>query len=280
MQIFTKEGIAMQYHLSALEILQILEYMPKKENRQILEELKQKYKIPLPKTYCDFMEYAFYCPLFETSNLWTTPTFPRMFYEDITENIEDIQTNTDEDMDETDPYYPFSQIPQEEWSNLVCDYFLIGSDYGGGSVTFGIRRADLEQDDPPIYWQHEMDEVTYWRDDGQTLSQFLLEVLYNTLSCIEYSTAEDALKENNWQVEEYYDAERDDWSTTITELEKQGIQYQQLQPYRALDGSSIYGCYDPTKNILYVIYQESDEIISIHAIHHMDTENVFQDPFA
>lgn len=269
----------MQYNLSALEILKIMGYVPETKNRTVLEELKQKYDILLPKTYCNFMEYAFFCPLFETSNLWTTSPFPRMFYDDIMENIDDLKSNSMENIDETDPYYPFTQVSQEEWTNLVCNYFLIGSDFGSGMVTFGIRSTDLELEDPPIYWQHEMDDVTHWRHDGQNLSQFLVEVVLNILSCMEYSTAEDALEEIGWQIEEYYDPIRDDWNTTIAELEKQGIQYDQLQPYLALDGSSIYGCYDPEKNILYVIYQESDDIISIHAIHDMNTKSVYPNPW-
>ena len=268
----------MQYHLSALEILQILGYQPKQENHKLLEQFQQKYNISLSKTYCEFMEYAFFCPLFETSNLWTIPNFLRMSYEDIAESVEELK-ESDETIEETDPYYIFVQTPQEKWSELVCNYFLIGSDYGSGAVTFGIRSSDLGQDDPPIYWQHEMDDITYWRDDKQTLSQFFVEVLLNILSCLEYSTAEDALEEIGWRIEEYYDPEKDAWHTTIDELENFGIQYKQLQPYMALDGSSVYACYEPEKKILYVIYQESAETISIHAISPMDTECVFDSPW-
>lgn len=270
--------MAIQYHLSAFDILQILGYQPEKENRKYLEQIQQKYNLTLPKTYCDFMEYALFCPLFETSNLWTIPHFLRMFYDDIADRVAELKED-DTTTDETDPYYIFVQTPREKWSDLVCDYFLIGSDYGSGAVTFGIRCSDLEQADPPLYWQHEMDDPTYWRYDEQTISQFFTEVLLNTLSCSEYNTAEDALEEIEWRIEEYYDPETDTWNTSIDTLEKLGIQYDKLQSYKAFDGSSIYACYEIEKNILYVIYLESAETICIYAISPMDTECVFCSPW-
>ena len=66
-----------QYDLSAAELLKILGYT-QPSGRAWLEELKREKQIPLPSVYTEFMELAWQCPLFSTSNLGTGKILPRM----------------------------------------------------------------------------------------------------------------------------------------------------------------------------------------------------------
>lgn len=268
--------MAIKYDLCPVKLLEILGYEQQPSAKEWLESFMQDKKIPLPKVYLDFMERAFKRPLFKTDNLWTTPTFPGMFYEEIQECIEDEKENSDS-FDKTSPYYKLAQLPVEQWPNKVCDYLLIGSDYANGDVTFGIRKADLEQDNPKVYWQHEEDPFTKWRDTKHTLSEFLLEVLFNILSCVNYDTAESALENIGWRREEYFDPEKDDWVASKSVLKKQGIRYPELKQYLSSNGT-VFGCYDDEKNVFYVghVDAESKEI-SLAAIVRAEAEHIFLD---
>ena len=71
-----------QYDLSAAELLKILGYS-QPAGRDFLEELKREKQIPLPLVYTEFMELAWQCPLFATSNLWTGAAVPWMYYDEL-----------------------------------------------------------------------------------------------------------------------------------------------------------------------------------------------------
>lgn len=193
-----------QYDLSAAGLLRILGF-DQRAGRTFLEQLKQDKQIPLPSVYVEFMELAYQCPLFATSNLWTGASTPWMYYDEIREYVDDLKAHQeDQPVSSRNRYFPFIQTPREEWPGLTGDYLLIDSDFGGGEITFGIRKEDLDQDDPPVYWHHERDPIARWREDKQSLSGFLLENLWNVLNNVGYDTAERVLEKMGWRIEEYF----------------------------------------------------------------------------
>lgn len=265
-----------QYDLSAAKILKILGYT-QPAGREWLEKLKVEKQIPLPHVYSEFMELAWQCPLFATSNLWTGKITPKMYYDEIQEYADDLKAHM-----ESAPAYlknryaPFVKFPQAEWPNKLDDYFMIGSDYGGGEATFGIRREDLIQDDPPIFWHHERDPLAKWREDKQTLSSYLLEVLWNVLAGSNYDTAERELEKSGWRVEEYFDPKKEDWVASKAVLKKQGIVYTSLKRYKGDEGGKVFGCYDRDLNVIYT-GSVADGEISLSAINRVEAEKVLLD---
>ena len=265
-----------QYDLSAAELLKILGYT-QPSGRAWLEELKREKQIPLPSVYTEFMELAWQCPLFSTSNLWTGKILPRMYYDEIQEYIDDLKAHMDSAPAYLkNRYAPFVKLPREAWTDKLADYLIIGSDFGGGEATFGIRRADLEQDDPPMYWHHERDPAAKWREDKQTLSSFLLEALWNVLEGSNYDTAERELEKSGWRIEEYFDPKKEDWVASKAVLKKQGIVYSELKRYKGDEGGKVFGCYDRDLNVIYT-GSIADGEISLSAINRAEAEKVLLD---
>lgn len=265
-----------QYDLSAAAVLKILGYeRPKGQER--LEQLKREKQIPLPAVYTEFMELAWQCPLFATSSLWTGKAQPRMYYDEIQEHADDLKAHMDSAPAYLkNRYAPFVKLPREEWTDKLEDYLIIGSDFGGGEATFGIRKEDLDQNDPPMYWRHERDPLAKWREDKQSLSGFLLEVLWNVLNGSNYDTAELELEKAGWRVEKYFDPKKEDWVASKTVLKKQGILYSNLKRYKCDEGGKVFSCYDKDLNVIYVGSLEEGEI-SLCAINRVEAEKVLLD---
>jgi len=265
-----------QYDISAAELLKILGY-DQPVGREWLENLKREKEIPLPRVYAEFMQLAYGCPLLATSNLWTGKTVPKMYYDEIQEYVDDLKTHLESASAYLKKRYaPFLELPQAEWPDRLNDYLLIGSDFGGGETTFGIRKEDLDQDDPPMYWHHERDPLAKWREDKQTLSGFLLEVLWNVLNGSNYDTAERELEKMGWRVEEYFDPKKEDWVASKTVLKKQGIVYANLKRCKCDEGGKVFGCYDKDLNVIYTGSLEDGEI-SLSAINRVEAEKVLLD---
>jgi hypothetical protein len=271
----------MKYDLSALEIIKILGYNHP-VGQKWLEKIKLKNQVNLPVTYCNFMEFAVDCPLFHTSDLWVgkmVPTVykPWMFYELIQETIDDRKGLWKSPLSKYESLlYELSQLPREQWPEKLDDYLLIGSDYIGGIGYFGIRKEDLHQDDPPVYWHLDGYDFTSWKLEDEKLSRFLLRVLYDSLSCNDYDTAEGALEKMGWRYEEYFDIEKEDWAASKAVLKKQGIAFSKLKKYNSNNGIKIYCCYDEEKNIFYTGIIDEGEIL-LSAINRTEAERIFID---
>ncbi len=266
-----------RYDLSATEILKQLGYN-KNTGRAALDQLMEEKGICLPKVYQEFMEVAADCPMLETSDLWVGEMVPfvmnpHFFYEEIKEHIEDQKAEWEAHPEkyENSEYRMFDQLPEEQWPLKSSDYLEIGSDYGAGIVTFGIRREDLDKDDPPVYMNHEADSITQWNRPYEKLSDFLLEVVLTALACIDYSTAQEALEENGWtwfDYDEYeMNTEEEDEEEILSEEEWQeqifqqsGMDLNQVRRVKSAGGQELFLCLEEETGRFYMGVMEEDEL--------------------
>lgn len=277
-----------RYDLSAAEILKLLGY-EKNTGRKRLDQLMEEKGICLPKVYQEFMEVAADCPMLETSDLWVGEMVPFVmnpyfFYEEIEKHIEDQKAEWEAHPEkyEKSEYRMFDQFPKEQWPLKSSDYLEIGSDYGAGIVTFGIRKEDLDQDDPPVYMNHEADSITQWSRPYEKLSDFLLEVVLSALACTDYYTAQEILTENGWtwfdydeyemNTEEEDIEEEEEWQKQM--LQKSGIDLNQVQRKNSTGGQELFLCLEEETGRFYMGVMEEDElaltVITREAIQDLD----------
>lgn len=276
-------GETMQYNLSAVEMLRILGYT-QSTSTEWLEKLKQNNHINLPKTYTEFMELMADCPLLATSNLWVgrlernsgIPRIPHTYYDALLERIDDLKGRWPKRPGKYErALYELSQLPAEQWKEKIGNYLLIGSDYANGMDTFGIPMEDMEKDDPPVYWHKDGDDLSIWKLESETLSDFLLNVLIEALACVDYQTAEYALETRGWRYQEYYDLKKDDWVASKSVLKRYGIDYSSVKKYKANSGK-VFCCYDCAKNAFFVGATGEGEL-SLTAINRNEAEHIFLD---
>lgn len=237
----------MKYNLSAVEILKMLGY-DQPVGREMLEAFKKENHISLPKCYEEFMELAYECPLLETADIWAD-NHDYFYYEFLQEEIEDFSEDWEEAPEEyeDDELYQLSKLPKEEWGRKVDNFLLIGSDYGAGIVKFGIK--DLDMENPPVYMQHEANPRTQWSKEYETVTDYLAEVVLNTLSLTDYETAEEAVEEMDW---EYNDCDLYDDKEMSELLEEAGIDLDQIHLFgRAFNETKTFCCYDEEEEVLY-----------------------------
>ena len=268
--------MGIRYDLSAAEIVKQLGY-EKNTGRKALDQLMKEKSISLPNVYQQFMEVATNCPMLETSDLWVGKMVPFVMkpyflYEEIEEKIKDQKETwkTDPKKHKDNPYYLLSRLPKEQWPSQSCDYLEIGSDYGAGIVTFGIRKDDLEKEDPPVYMNHEADPITSWTMPYEKLSEFLLEIVLTALACIDYPTAQEALEENGWTWLNY-----DEYSMNIEEededilseeewlerlLTQSGIDLEQVRWLNSAGGQELFFCQNEENGRFYVGVMEEEEL--------------------
>ncbi len=274
--------MAMVYDLSAIKILKTLGY-GEVVGKEWLDKLKHDKKIELPQTYCDFMELVVDSPLLSTSNLWTGKMahgvcIPMMYYEELEESIQDRTDRWSKRPAKWErSLHELSQLPMTEWTEKVEDHLIIGSDYEGGMGVFGIRKQDLSENDPPVYWHKDSGTVSIseWKLEQEKLSDFLLNVLVEALNCVEYQSAEDALEVKGWSYEEYFDIKKDDWVASKSVLKKYGIDFSKLKKHKA-SSCKVFCCYDEERNAFFVGNTQDGEI-SLSAINRAEAENIFLD---
>lgn len=276
-------GETMQYNLSAVEMLRILGYA-QSTCADWLEKLKQDNHINLPKTYTEFMELMADCPLLATSNLWVgrlkrnsaVPRIPHTYYYELSERIEDLKGHWPKRPGKYErALYELSQLPAEQWQGKIGNYLVIGSDYASGMSTFGIRMEDMGKDDPPVYWHKDGDDLSIWKLESETLSDFLLNVLIEALACVDYQTAEYELETRGWRCQEYYDLKKDDWVASKSVLKRYGIDYSTVKKYKANSGK-VFCCYDREKNAFFIGATGEGEL-SLTAINRNEAEHIFLD---
>ena len=242
----------MQYEISAPQILRRLGFGGP-ETAQAFETMKMELNLPLPPVYQEFMEVAWNCPLLATGDLWTGQMIP----------------------------FPMIPCPlyrrlEEAEKAQVCDYLEIGSDYGAGVVTYGIRTEDLSQQDPPVFMQHEANPITQWSLAYNKVSDFLLENLLNALTMVEYDTAEEALEELGWQcvdstmdyIQAHAEEEDAEEHAAVTEktLLQKGIDPAQLHWQDSVYEGRAFCCYDEQTETFYAGLWDGNDENSLYVI--------------
>lgn len=238
--------MAVNYNITAGQVLRMLGY-DNPESGKFLDGVEEEYNIKLPEVLRGFYKAAYCCPLLSTADIWTDRfcTLYEVIEEQIEEFEEEYKDNPEEGAD--DEYYMFSQslakIPKEEWPGHVTNYLEIGGDYGAGVVNYGIRIEDLDKEDPPVYYLNEEDEMTDWKLLCNTLSEYFMLVLCDTLLCKQYRTAWKVLSEDGWDYNIY---ESDEIEETAEEM---GIDLSQLKPQVLSWGKAACG-YDEERKMI------------------------------
>lgn len=247
------------YDLTAVKILHLLglkETVGKTKLEAFARENKQK----MPRILDDFLSVAMDQSLFSTADIYTDSSNLGYFYEWIEEEIEERQEDWEECPEECseDPYFPFSQIPKEQWSELVSDYLLIGSDYGVGVVSFGIRNEDLSEDNPDVYVQNEADTLIEWKLYYDNLADFLMYIVCDILACRNYSTAQRVLKNTSWKNCDYGSQEE-----LKQDLLQRNICFSEMKKYHSQfeDDVCYRCCYDPEEKVFYLVKDEKMLIV-------------------
>lgn len=243
----------MKYQLTAMELLDLFGYN-QSVGKEKLEQFEKENNIKLPSLLFHFLDVAFDAPLLENADIWTD--LPHFFYVEIEEIIEDDKEYWEENPDQAkdfSDYYKYYKIPREEWHQHVANYLNFGSDRGAGVVTFAIKDEDLDQDDPVVYMLHEADPLEDWKPFAKSLSSFLMTVVLDALSCLQYNTAKNVLQKKGWI---YYDHEE-----AAKILSETDIDPSQMSPYMSMYGcdAQYRCCYDDKKQRFMIIREEDKE---------------------
>lgn len=252
--------MGIKYNLSAIEIIKLLGYT-EPAGKTTLEQFENENEIKLPSCLFEFLSITFQNPMFATSDIYTDASF-YFSHEDIEETIEELEQEVD--FNENEEYYEISQLPKEQWEEYVPNHLIIGSDYGAGVVQFGIRTKDLAQDNPPIYMLHEEDNFTEWTLMNDKVSDFLLHIIFDVLTCTNYQTAINVLERNGWKYEEFSDTE-----SAKTQILQKNIDLNAIKQYNFLfyNTDIYYGqCYDTSENVLYIIIKDTIDNYKLYKI--------------
>ncbi|MCI9078152.1 MAG: hypothetical protein HFH68_04400 [Lachnospiraceae bacterium] len=240
--------MSLNYNITAGQVLRILGY-DNPESRKFLDGIEEEYNIKLPAVLCDFYKAAYNCPLLSTADIWTEEfcTLYEVIEEQIEEFEEEYKDNPEEGAD--DEYYMFSQslakIPRNEWQGHAANYLEIGGDYGAGVINYGICTDDLDKEDPPVYYLSEGYEMTEWKLLCNTLSEYFMLVLCDTLLCRQYRTAWKTLNENGWDYNIYESDEIEEMA------EEMGIDLSTLKP-QVLSWGKVTCGYDEERKMIVV----------------------------
>lgn len=216
----------------------------------------------MPEQLWAFVEVALNNPILKTADFWANGKFLSLYQDYIEQEIEDTREDWEEDPDsyQDDTCYQLSQLPRERWSEKVSEFLVIGSDYGAGVVCYGIRQEQLHDTDPPVYMNHEADDITDWRLWRNRVTDYLLEIVYDSLWETCYDTAHRILEKHGFLYTKFTSA------TDIQRLvDENGIDSAALIRMEStyLDASeSLACCYDPQKQVLYM-FKFKQQIVEI-----------------
>ena len=247
--------MSFKYNLTVTEILEKMGYTKTEDN--ILNN--QQKGIVLPAVLNDFLSLAVNTSLFSTSDIWVqTRRFICFLYDYIEENIEDEKEYWEENKNaaEESEYYKFYKLPKDKWKDIVPNYLLIGSDFAAGVVQFGICITDLDKNDPPVYMNHECDSICQWKLYTNSISEFLMLVFCDVLSCEMYDTAMDTLEDEGWNSETLSENELDSYEIDFNSMVKYPSPY---------DEDALLGCaYDEDNHILLIVKfdENSGEVLN------------------
>lgn len=254
--------MSIEYKLSAIDILDIFDNIPKKSDiNKKLELIEEKYNIILPTVYKQFMCSS--NEMLETADVWNYEEEQPFYflYDWINITINEILEENGK-IDDDSEYFSFASLPISKWNNLVDDYMIIGSDYSAGIVYFGIKKTDLNKENPPVYMYHEMNSITDWNLMYNHLSDYFLTVVCDAISGECYNTAQEVLKDYDWNYEICEEGLNDI-------LNKYGIMLNNLQKfssmYKTSENDWISCSYDSEEKILF-IFQYKENNMKIYMI--------------
>jgi len=243
-----------QYNLTASQLLQTLGYIEDTGSFK-LKAFEQEENIKLPSILFEYLSLRYDIDLMKTSDIWNIPYFS---YVDIEERIEEDKEYWEEDPEncEGDEFYEFSKMSKEEWPEHVANYLQFGSDYAAGVVNFAICIHDLKRDDPPVYYLHEENSLCDWKLLSETLSEFLIGIVSDVLTCQNYKTAIAVLEKKGW---EYQVTEYATYEDVNKELSKCNIDLSSMKQTEAYGRKLVYSnCYDEENKVLYLISLDSN----------------------
>ncbi len=254
--------MSIEYKLSAIDILDIFDNIPKKNDiNKKLKLIEEKYNIILPTVYKQFMCSS--NDMLETADVWNYEEEQPFYflYDWISITINKILEESGK-IDDDSEYSLFASLPVSKWNNFVDDYMIIGSDYSAGIVYFGIKKTDLNTENPPVYMYHEMNSITDWNLMYNHLSDYFLTVVCDAISGECYNTAQEVLNDYDWNYEIYEEGLNDI-------LNKYGIMLDNLQKfssmYKTSENDWISCCYDSEEKILF-IFQNKESNMKIYMI--------------
>lgn len=246
--------MSIEYKLSAADILDIFSNIPKKKNiNQKLEFIEKKYNIILPEIFKRFMCSS--NEMLKTADVWDYSKEQSFYF--LYDWINIIIKESDEIISADSEYFSFADSPVSEWSNFVDDYMMIGSDYAAGIVYFGIKKTDLNMDNPPVYMYHEANNITQWNLMYNNLSDYFLTVVCDAVLCECYSTAKKVLINYNWNYEIY--------DTGLQKiLNKYQIKIDNLRKlssmYRTSADDWFSCCYDSDRKVLFIFQNKENNM--------------------
>ncbi len=253
------------YDFTAVDMLHLLG-CDKPAGKEELEAFEKETNQKLPQKLFEFLSVAMHHPLFSTADIWAADRGPflHFFYEEIEEGIDDCKGDWEEDPEvcSENAFYPFSQLPREQWSEHVPNYLLIGSDYAAGVVEYGIRKEDLSQENPSVYVQHEANPLTDWKLYYDTLEGYLMRVLCDILVGAEYDIPKRALKNAEWEFYDYSGKEE-----LEQELSKSNISLSKTKNYcSGFEEDVCYRCcYNEEEKVVYIVKDDvSLVVLEIH----------------
>lgn len=252
--------MAIKFNLTATEILRRLGYT-ESTGKTMFETFERKNNLKLPDCLFEFLCLANQSPLFSTADIWTECE-PRFSYTDIEERIEEDKDDWQEHPKDCaeDEYFQYFQLPKEQWPTRVSNYLQIGSDFGAGVVTFGIRLEDLPQENPPVYLLNEASSLENWTQISDSLSEFLMSVMCDILSCVMYDTAKHVLPKLGWRVQTCMNSEE-----VKRGLSENNIDLSAMKKYKSFYGDHVdaYCGYDEQTQTILVITTHSDTYKSV-----------------
>lgn len=257
-------NMAIKYNLTPIEAVKLFGYT-EPEAKEELELFEKENHIKLPKLLFDFLSLVRNKELLSTADIWVdSDSLPYFSYQYIEEGIEDCKGDYDDlEFREQNAFYPYFKIPKEQWPEFVDNYLQVGSDYAAGVVFYGIKEKELIQENPPVYMLHEADPLEDWKLIAPTLSEYLMCILLDALSGVEYGTAQEVLNENGW---EFYEEEYKDEKEVKEQLAKKKIDLSAMKKNISFYGvDSFYRyCFDEEEKIFYMVI-DNTSIIYIKA---------------
>jgi len=242
--------MAINYDWTVMDILGFLGY-GKEAGKPYVDEFERGHNVKLPVSLADFISITYKRPVFKNSDMWLMEgQWICFLYETIECDIEEIQQKDNPEEWADEMYDMLSGIPKEKWQDYIEDYLQLGSDYAAGVAIYGIRKKDMDKENPPVYIQIEDDSLTEWKYLC-TLSEYLMAVLCDTLLCIEYGTAWNVLQEEGWTVREFLGDGLEE------EAAKAGIDFSKAKRHLSLyaekqEDRDIICCFDEEQNVLYL----------------------------
>lgn len=254
--------MAIKYNLTPVEAVKLFGYTEPIAKEE-LELFEKNNHLKLPKLLFDFLSLVRNEELLSTADIWVdSDSLPYFSYQYIEDGIEDCRKDFDDpEFCKQNAFYPYSKLPKKQWSELVENYLQIGSDYAAGVVFYGIKEKELVQENPPVYMLHEADELADWKLIAYTLSEYLMCVLLDALSGVEYTTAQDVLSENGW---EFYKGEYANEEEVREQLSKKKIDLSAMRKnmtfYGAADSFYRY-CFDEEEQAFYMVINDTSIMV-------------------